>query len=215
VRAAAELGAEGAMAIVALLRDFDHAHVLAVLVAEEGDDALVERVLVPRLALAHGHVVAQLGVHQALRLADLVRRHRLEVVEVEPQAVGRDERARLPDVVAEDATERGLEEMRRGVVAHNVGPADGVDLDANAVTLRQPSLDDAGAVYGERLARVHRVMHLGAAVRAGDRARIPDLTAALGVERRLDEHELDVVAGFGRLDDGALGDDAGERRVRR
>ena len=64
------------------------------------------------------------------------RRHRLEVDEVEPQPIGRDERARLLDVRAEHLAQRRVEQVRRRVVpARRVANA-GVDFGGDEVARR-------------------------------------------------------------------------------
>ncbi len=45
------------------------------------------------------------------------------MVEVEAQTVRRDEGTRLTRVPAQHLTQRGMKQMRRGVVAHDVVPA--------------------------------------------------------------------------------------------
>ena len=47
--------------------------------------------------------------------------------EVEAQAVGCDQRASLADVLAEHRPQAGMEQVRGGVIAHDVPAADAVD----------------------------------------------------------------------------------------
>ena len=72
-------------------------------------------------------------VDDALDAIELVARDRLEVHEVEAQAVGRDERARLLDVGAEHLAQRGVEQVRRRVIAARRVADVGVDLGGDDV----------------------------------------------------------------------------------
>ena len=107
--------------------------------------------------------------------------------EVEAQLVGPHGRARLLDVLAEHLAERGLEQVRRGVVRHR-READAPRHDgADAVAGREPV-----AAEDERLVAVEPegVDELGAdrrVVVALDPAVVGDLAAARRVERRLAE----------------------------
>ena len=103
-----------------------HADGVAVLLAEErhraGRDGLV-----PRTHLGHdGSVPVDLRVHDALDLAQLRRRDRPEVHEVEAQPIRRDQRAGLLHVRAEHLPQRRVQEVRGRVVpacrvAHRIG----------------------------------------------------------------------------------------------
>ena len=101
---------------------------VAVLLAEERHGAAGDGLVVfhdAGLALGVG---ADLGVDQALDLGELLRLDGLVVGEVEAQPVRRDERALLRDVGAEHAAQRGVQEVRGGVVEHGGGARGGVDL---------------------------------------------------------------------------------------
>ena len=112
VRAAAQLGGEVA--------DADDAHAVAVLLAEERH----------RLVLVDGdvdgHVLDDLDaivaqdflVGEVFDVLQLLVVERGEVREVEAQVAGIDQRARLLDVRAQHIAQRGVEQVRAGVVAH-------------------------------------------------------------------------------------------------
>ena len=75
-----------------------------------------------------GHVGQNGGVHFAFDGGDFLRRHGLDVAEVEAQMVGIHEGAGLLDVGAEDLAQGGLEKVRGGMVAghgHAAFPVDG------------------------------------------------------------------------------------------
>ena len=125
VRPAAELQRE-----VAHLHD---AHDVAVLFAEQHHrahllgffDVLLERVNV--------EVVQNLLVDQAFDLAGLAAGQRLVVREVEAQAVRGDQRAALLDMRAEDGLQGLVQQVRRRVVALDVGAARLVNLRVHRV----------------------------------------------------------------------------------
>ena len=103
----------------------EHAHDVAVLVAEERDRTELGGVVLGGLVVAHRVVGEDLVVGEVFDLADLLGRDRLEVAEVEPQAVGRDQRTLLLHVVAEHLAQRPVQDVGAGVVAPDrVAPID-------------------------------------------------------------------------------------------
>ena len=148
---------------------------------------------------------------------DLLGRDRLVVGEVEAQAVRRDERAGLLDVVAEHLAQRVVQQVgarcgcggsrrggRRRWPPSPAGPATTVALDEAADVAAQVG-------QGER-----RVEDLDGAGLGADRAAVADLATALGVERRAVEEDLDAGRSSPSLDRrGTHGQDARPRRCRR
>src|SRR3954470_17438983 len=199
VRAAAQL------ARVRAVGDVDHAHDVAVLLAEQRGRAealgLVER----RRDRPHGVVADDPLVDAVLDRRAILGRQALGVAEVEAQLVGPAVRAGLVDVHAEALAQRRVEQVRRGVVARGGVAREAVDARDDALAGAQLALD---RLDDDRLvvARAQHVgdEHLAVAVLALDRARVRDLAAARRVERRLGE--LDVRAAV------AL-EPAGDRRV--
>ena len=72
---------------------------------------------VDRTSVWTARVSHDLFVDDGFDLVDLIAGHRREVDEVEPQPLGRDERARLLDVRAQDLPEGGVQQVCRRVVA--------------------------------------------------------------------------------------------------
>ena len=127
-----------------------------------------------------------------LDVAQLLGRQRAAVGEVEAQLVGADVGAGLADMVAEPPAQRRVQQVGGGVVALGRVPGRAVDVRADALAgLERPVLGH------ERehlvVAEPQHVLDPGAAVAvlALDVARVGDLAAAGGVERRLaqlDQH---------------------------
>src|SRR5690606_4660226 len=188
VRAAAELQA------VAV--DRDDAHTVAVFLAEQRHRALPDGFL-GRLLLGDDREVAQdLLVDLALDLAPFLGRERLEVIEVEAQPVGRDERALLPHVRAEARAQRGVQQVRRRVIAPRGvaqrGVDDGVDAVAGAKGRGRPHAVDA--CPAGRHARHGGDGRDYVALTTED-ARVGHLAARLDVERRPVENHVALGAG--------------------
>ena len=83
------------------------------------------------LRVSAARVGADLLVDAPLDAPQLLGRDRLEVREVEAQAVGRDQRTLLLHVRAEHLAQRGVQQVRGGVVAADVLAAGVVDLRAD------------------------------------------------------------------------------------
>jgi hypothetical protein len=78
-------------------------------------------------------------VHHALDLLQLALRHRLEVREVEAQAVGRDERALLRDVRAEHLAQGSMQQVRGRVIQHDrAAPPSSTRASTRAPCLNSP-----------------------------------------------------------------------------
>ena len=146
--------------------------------------------------LVDGHFLHGDGVTVQDRVADdlidaaqLLRAHGGEVREVEAQPVGLHERARLMHMVAQHLAQGRVQQVRRGVRAHDRAAAVNVDLrlggllDGHAARAHNAGVQElAGLVLlyirdGER------------AGRGADLAVVRDLTAHLGIERRAVEHD--------------------------
>ena len=163
-----------------------HPHHLAVLLAEEGDGAQLLGPIEGRLEVAARGVVEHLGVDQVLHLGDLLGGEGLVMAEVEAEPVGADPGSLLLDVLAEDLPQRPMQDVGGGVVAADTGPALGVDGCGHPVADLQLALDGLDDVDMQLVDGVHGVgdPRPGPGRLARDLAGVPDLAAALGVERR-------------------------------
>ncbi len=182
--AAAELVAKAVVQVdVAHAHD---AHHVGVLVAEERQRAVRQRLLVALVLDVHGEVLAHDPVGHRLDLAQLLRRQRLQVREVEAQTVRRHQRTRLAHVRAQHLAQRRVQDVRAGVVAHRVAAQalvhDRLDrvADAQRARFEVPDVRHDAAV-----ADVLRVLDHEAALGPDDLAAVAHLAAALGVERRV------------------------------
>ena len=167
--------------------EFGHAHLGAVLLAEEADGTGCHRRVEchdpgPRLG-----VVENVGVDDLFDRAPLGIGQRLAVGEVKAQALGLDQRALLLDVAAEHAAERRMQQVRRRVIARGCPPARGVDLGVDLVANGESAAGhDAG--MGDRFLELLRVSDGEQAVGARQLAAVADLATAFGVERGAIEH---------------------------
>ena len=171
----------------------DDPHRVAVLLAEQGHGAGVDGFLgLPYLGL-HGVVRIHAGVDLALDRVQRLGADRSAVGEVEPQPVGRDERAGLLDVRAEALAEGGVEQMGRRVVAADGVAALPVHVRRHPVAFPQASPRDPHPVRarspgGGPLQAVDLCGHRAAAGRQPPGVR--DLAAGFEVERRPIEHRV-------------------------
>ncbi len=135
MRAAAQLDrpAHGiAAGLLRIVTHGDHAHLVAVFLAEQraraGCDGVVDRHQ-PR---GDGRVLQHDVVGDVLDALDLGRAHRLGMGEIETQPVGRDQRALLRDMVAEHLAQRLVQQVGRGVILADGAPARMIDRRAQA-----------------------------------------------------------------------------------
>ena len=182
MRAAAQFGGE--------IAHLQHAHAVAVLLAEQRHRAEIERFLVTHVSNFGFVVAAHLRVDHVFDAAQFLARHRLEMREVETQPIRRHQRAFLRDMFAKHLAQRRVQQMRRRMIEHGGLTARAVDArhdlraDAQAVA-RLPFADMPWNCAAELL----RVGHDEAPVGDFQRARVADLAAGFGVERRaIEDH---------------------------
>ena len=204
--AAAELFAEAVVDVGGGVADFDNADIGGVLLAEDGHCAGLQRLLVGHFVGVDGDVVADAGGDEFLHGGELAGGGSVGLGVVEPQPFGRDERAGLMDVVAEDAAQGGVEEMGGGVVAHEaVAPVEG-DAGLNGFADGDATRGDDADVAVE-VAALLRVGDANLAIREDERSGVALLAAALGVEGRSGEDDFDFGVGLGAVDAQAAGDE--------
>ncbi len=122
-------------------------HHLAVFLAEERHRAFLAGFVQRLDFLVDGHVFGNRFVDHLLDALDLFGGHRVGLGEVKAQMGGRNERTCLPRMVAEDFVQRLVQQVRGGVIAHDVVAADHVHFGDGFVTnfgLTRDDLSDMG-----------------------------------------------------------------------
>ena len=160
-----------------------------------------------------GHVLDDLDaivaqhflVGEVFDVLQLLVVERGEVREVEAQVAGIDQRARLLHMRAQHIAQRGVQQMRAGMVAHGGAANFVVDHGVDFVA-------DVNGLLGDDAMRAHALHRIGRAFDLGDEgvvifavepAHIADLSAGVGVERRVIEHDLAALAGLQLVNAGA------------
>jgi len=203
VGASAEFGGE--------ISDFDDADPVAVFLSEQRH----------RLVFVNGDVdgdvfdhfdlfVAQdFFVDQVFDVLQFFIRDAGEVREIKTQMIGRDQRPRLLDVLAQNFAQASLQQVRGGVVAHgglaDVGVDDGIDFVADTKGAPPFRVFWGGWGLYDDLMRAHALNRGVAAFHFGDKgvvivavqpSAVADLATGLGVERGVVENDFALLAGF-------------------
>ena len=190
----ADLGGIAHMAAAAQLTGkvarLHHAHDLAVLLAEQPRDAGGAGLLQRRLVNSGGSGAHDVLVGLALHLGQLLGRARLEMGEVEAQAIGTHVRAGLLHMVAEHAAQSGVQDMGGGVVALDGGATVRVHAGHHRIALGETGLLGAHRVHEQTLLGGLRVQHVKAPLAVLDDAGVPHFSAHLGVEGRGGQHHF-------------------------
>src|SRR6201996_98563 len=183
MRTAAELGGE--------LAHLQYTYFVAVLLAEQRDGAEVDRFVVAHVMDFRGVVAANLFVDHRFDLRKFVATERLEMREVETQALGRNFRALLRNVFAEQLAQGRMQQMRSRVIEHDRLTARGIHAGLHGVadTQRLVAMPLAGMAE-EHTAHLQRVSDLETAGCAGKRAGVANLATGLSVERcAIEDHQ--------------------------
>ncbi len=105
--------------------------------------ACLDRVFGAHQTCAHHLVGADFGVHLGFDRGDIFLRQRDRVGEIEAQAILCDQRSALGDVLAQAAAQRGVDEVRRGVIGAHAVTALGIDLELDRIADRDFAIVDA------------------------------------------------------------------------
>ena len=167
-----------------------HAHLVAVFLAEQRARAGRTRVVERHQPRGHRRILQHDLVGDVLDLLDLVRRHRLGMREVEPQPVGRDQRALLRDVIAEHLAQRLVQQMGGGMVRADGGCG---ARDRPRARARRPTFSVPSSTVPECTNRSPAFFCVSVTRKRTPSPRmiagVADLAAGLAVERRLVEHD--------------------------
>src|SRR6185312_4041591 len=150
VSAAAELHRE--------ISDAQHANVLVVFLTEERHRAGGDRVLVSHELRLRRRIETDLRVHRSLDGSQLPRCDRLEMREIEPQPVGRNQRALLLDVFAQSLAKRRMQQVRCSVIQRDGSAPHAIDIGTDYITDTNRAFRDAPTV-GVRRAALDGVMY--------------------------------------------------------
>ena len=173
--------------LLAVIRDRDDAHQLLILLAKKRDGPGLQRLVLRHQIDGQLVVADHVFVQEPLDILHLLDRYLLKMRKIKTEAVRLDERTRLPDVGAQDLTQDGLQDMRRGVrPADGLAPL-GVDFRRDRVAHGEPRPLLQPRLVNDRLVLLLRRAHpshdlAGLVLEA---PRVTDLTALFGVKRGL------------------------------
>jgi len=169
--------------------NLDDANTVTVLLTKKGHGAACERVVERQGVGGNIQILLDLLVHPAFDLLQLSARQRRKMRKIEPQSIGRDERAGLLDVRAEGFSKRRVEHVGDGVVRCRAFARRGVDTRDDSLVLSEGPFAHADVMAHELAHRRLCVHHVGNTVRAGEHPAVTELAAAFGIEGRLvEEH---------------------------
>ena len=154
----------------------------------------------------NGQVFANARADEPLHIAQLLGAGSLRLGVIEAQMIRRDQRAGLAHVVAQHLTQRGVQQMGRGVVARRVVAAAALHNGLHAIA-------DGDLARADR-ADMRDDVAVGAGIGdldlrgvGADQPGVADLPAALWVERSRAQHDADALAWSGAPDRLAVADD--------
>src|ERR1700693_3560244 len=202
VRAATKFLAVKAAGSVRIGNSYDANVVLGIFIAEKSEGAGSQGVFQGSDVGFDGGVEANFFVYLLLDVAQFLGVDGSEMSEIKTQAFGRIEGAGLLDVRAESITQRGVDEVRSAVIAHDVGATLRVGSHSDAVAHVKRFLR-GGAVSHQSGHGIKCAAHVGEALRAGgvvEAADIRHLAAGFGVDGGAIEDDFAAFAGFEFVD---------------
>ena len=191
--AAAQLHRIGALSVQRLAQS-EHAHAVAVFFAEKSDGARLDRRLRGHFAGVRGQILADHRIDLSFDRVELGGVKRRAVAEVEAHALGVDHLTLLGDVRAKHAAQSRVRQMGRGVVEPGARAPPRIHDQPRSIADRQAAAPDHHRVHMQVAGLTLGVENLAGAVLAIDLAAITGLPAALGVEWRGVEQDLDGLA---------------------
>ena len=207
MRAAAQLNAVGlAIAALACIRapHRHHAHFIAVFLTKERLRANRPRVIRRHYPCFHARVLPDEGIHLCLNLCQFPRTQRFGVAEIKAQPIRCIERAALAHVIAQGCTQGFVQQVGGRVVGANGTAAVRIHGQCNRIAARDCPLNHLGYMH-KNAGGLARIRHLQQCAVAANSARIADLAAAFGVERRLVQRDHYRAARIGLIQLRAFG----------
>ena len=186
----------------------EHANLVAVFFAEQGKCPSGDGIVGCHQPRADLLVGADFLIHLCFDRRDVLVGKRLEMREIEAEAVVRHQRALLRHVPAKPVAQRSVDKVRRRMVRTNSVSPVRIDVEMHGVAHLDRTFDDLASVSmqpPERL--VGRLDGELQPLGRPDASGIARLTAAFSVERRLIGQHDDRIALPGRLHFGAVLDD--------
>ena len=173
----------------------DDANFVAVFLTEQRPGSRLHRLVGCHYVRGDLGVAQHLRVGEILDLGDLLLVHRLGMREVEPKAIGGDQRTLLCHVIAQHLAQRLVQQVGRRVIGANVGAAGMIDGELERAADTQRAFFDRYTV-AEHVARELACVGdaRGEPIRMHD-ADVADLAAGLRVERGLVENDDAALAG--------------------
>ena len=182
----------------------DHADLVAILLAEQRTRAGVTGLVEPHqtgddLIIFQHHVIGDV-----LDASEFFRRDRLRMHEIEAQAVGRDQRAALRDVIAEHLPQGFMQQMRRRVIGPDRRASGVIDIELQCRSRLQGALLHRAQMHEQIAGLLLGLGDTEAHALAGHHTGVADLTAGLRIERRLVQHDRARLARFEAFDLAAI-----------
>ena len=174
----------------------DHADFVAVFFAEQRACAGFAGVVHPHQARGDLVILQHHVVGDVLDAGELFRRDRLRMHEVEAQAIRRDQRAALGDMIAEHLPQRLVQQMRRRVMGADRGAPRVIDFELQRGAELQRALLHRAEMHEEIAGLLLRIGDAEFDALAGHHAGVADLAAGLRIERRLVQHDRAGLAGL-------------------
>src|SRR5260221_12927181 len=122
------------------------------------------------------------------------------MAEVEAQAIWCDERTALLNVSAENGAMLCVQQMRRGVVAHNIQAARAVYLGGGCASALRLAFDYLANVNDQAADGTALFFDVNRPAFAANCTRVADLSPCLDIEASAVQHHFDPAANFRRLD---------------
>src|SRR5690606_24801339 len=172
----------------------------AVLLAEEGHGAALEGLLLVHDGGLDRSVDRNLVVHDAhdgLQLLGLDRLHRGEV---KAEAVGRDERTGLADILAEDDAKGLVQQVGRGVVTADLLATLGIDAGVDELADADEALLDGAAMDVEVRRVFAGVVHVDVAGLGVEITGVVELTVCMAIKRCEVEYDIDLFVRLGAVE---------------
>ena len=157
----------------------------AVLLAEQGHRPTGNGIRVRLLLEGELNSLEDSAIHEGFHFGDLVGRERSMMGKVKAQAIRRDQRARLVDMLSEYTPQRRVQQVRGGVIPLGVTAA--IARDARA-SLAELHFTGDLAERGSPPVNLADLVDIDAPAFALYLAAIRDLAARFGVERCLAQH---------------------------